>query len=158
MYGCPKFVNPATPNFGVDSPTFGQETLRTCTRVFLNQLKQHHPVPTLRSYLKLYTTLPIQKLADFLEVKGDNKTLVSQLLAYKHKTREIVHGKGPALSGEIALASDVDFYIERDMIHIVETRVQKRYSEFFIWNTDKLLRQAKATYEPESQSRKGQKA
>jgi len=149
MYGSPKFINPTFPNYTstTDEPaTSGQESLRLCFRLFLNQVKQQQIVPTMRSYLKLYTTLPTQKLNDFMENKND-KLLPTQLMCYKHKTREVVRVGGDAASGELTFSSDVDFYVDKEMVHITEIKVQKRYSEFFLWNTDKLLRQAKAAHE-----------
>uniref|UniRef100_A0A672MVQ9 Eukaryotic translation initiation factor 3, subunit 6 interacting protein n=1 Tax=Sinocyclocheilus grahami TaxID=75366 RepID=A0A672MVQ9_SINGR len=37
-----------------------------------------------------------------------------------------------ALDGEFQSASEVDFYIDKDMIHIADTKVARRYGDFFI--------------------------
>ncbi|PWQ83483.1 hypothetical protein DKY64_21970, partial [Stenotrophomonas maltophilia] len=34
--------------------------------------------------------------------------------------------------GEFQSASEVDFYIDGDMIHIADTKVARRYGDFFI--------------------------
>jgi len=36
------------------------------------------------------------------------------------------------LNGDWAFSSDVDFYLDKDMVHITDTKVQRKYSEFFI--------------------------
>lgn len=37
-------------------------------KVFLDEVQQHHLLSTIRSFLRLYTTLPIQKLAAYMEM------------------------------------------------------------------------------------------
>jgi len=44
---------------------------------------------------------------------------------------------GPPISGKTAFSSDVDFYIDLDMVHIADTRVTRRYGEFFIRHINK---------------------
>ena len=41
------------------------------------------------------------------------------------------------LEGEFQSASEVDFYIDQDMIHIADTKVARRYGDFFIRNIHK---------------------
>lgn len=136
-YACPKFVTPSSPNINLLLQESGntqannqQEALKVQTKLFLQEVKQQTLVPTIRSYLKLYTTIPTQKLSDFLDL--DQKSFRTQLLCYKHKTRGLVWVGGPPLNGEWTFSSDVDFYLDKDMVHITDTKVQRRYSEFFI--------------------------
>jgi len=70
----------------------------------------------------------------------DELVLQEQLLRFKHKTRTLVSTtKGTHhLSGEMQLASDLDFYIHGDMIHIADTKVARRYGDFFIRQIHKL--------------------
>ena len=56
-------------------------------QVFKTEVDQQQLIPTLRSYLKLYTTLPIAKLAKFLDMKENEVRCC--LMAFKHK-KEIV--------------------------------------------------------------------
>ena len=39
--------------------------------VFVNEIDQQSIIPVLRSYLKFYTTMPISKLAAFMEIVRD---------------------------------------------------------------------------------------
>ena len=45
-----------------------QEAYRLQLKCFLTEVKQQTMLPTLRSFLKLYTTISISKLASFLEL------------------------------------------------------------------------------------------
>ncbi|KAL9956419.1 hypothetical protein ACROYT_G037893 [Oculina patagonica] len=50
-----------------------------------------------------------------------------------HKQRNLVWTKGTdALEGELQSSSEVDFYIDQDMIHIADIEVERRYGDFFI--------------------------
>ncbi|KXJ28540.1 eukaryotic translation initiation factor 3 subunit L [Exaiptasia diaphana] len=129
-YACPKFISPVPPNF--DAPAnYNREPFNLQLKVFMNEVAQQSKIPIVRSYLKLYTTMPISKLAAFLDM--DEDTFRNQLLCYKHKQRNLVWTLGKdALDGELQSSSEVDFYIDKDMIHIADTKVERRYGEFFI--------------------------
>ena len=61
-----------------------------------------------RSYLKLYTTMPISKLAAFMEI--EERVLKTHLLAFKHKMKNVVWTKGSGssgLEGELQSSSEV---------------------------------------------------
>jgi len=143
VFACPKFINPAPPAYAsiIEDPSklqnVNQEAMQLQTKLFLNEVKQQTNIPTIRSYLKLYTTIPIQKLAGFLD--SDEKSFRTQLLCYKHKARGLVWTGGSPANGELSSYSDVDFSIDKDMVHINDSKVARRYSEFFIRHTDKLL-------------------
>ena len=68
-------------------------------------------VPPL-SFLKLYTTMPVAKLAGFLDMTEQEFRI--QLLVFKHKMKNLVWTSGiSALDGEFQSASEVDFYIDK---------------------------------------------
>ena len=100
-------------------------------QVFMDEVKQQMLLPTIRSYLKLYTSMPLDKLAGYLGKSVDD--LEKVLLCYKHKMRNVVWTKGvSALDGEFQSESEVDFYIDKNMIHIADTKVDRRFGDFFI--------------------------
>lgn len=140
-FACPKFVSPASPNYGdilEDAKlqqNYHQEALALQTKLFLLEVKQQALIPTIRSFLKLYTTISTQKLSNFLEM--EEKSLGTHLMCYKHKNRNLVWTSGSPINGEWAYSSDVDFYLDKDMVHISDSKVQKKYSEFFIRNIQK---------------------
>jgi len=133
-YACPKFISPSLPDYEEDPPSnFNQEALRLQSKLFLNEVSQQQPA--IRSFLKLYSTITTTKLAKFLET--EEPTCHQQLLGYKHKTRNLVWNGGNVLNGKWTSSSDVDFYIEKDMVHIIDAKVTRRYGEFFIRHINK---------------------
>lgn len=38
----------------------------------------------------------------------------------------------PGLTGKFVSTSDIDFYIDKGMIHIADTKVERRYGDFFL--------------------------
>merc|ERR1712106_1232232 len=106
-FSCPKFLSPVPPAYDAvnfDADALHKEPLRLQLKVFMEEVQQQLMLPTIRSYLKLYTTMPLDKMAGFMEM--------------------------PA--GEFQSGSEVDFYIDKNMIHIADTKVARRYGDFFI--------------------------
>jgi translation initiation factor 3 subunit L len=125
---CPKFVNVTVPDY--DDPTAVPEAYRHQLKVFLAEVKQQMLLPTIRSYLKLYTTISIAKLAQFLEMEPD--VLKTHLLCLKHKSRQVTCSGGDPLAGRAINASETDFYLDNDMVTVSDTKVARRYGEYFI--------------------------
>ncbi|BFZ03287.1 hypothetical protein BsWGS_06326 [Bradybaena similaris] len=156
-FACPKFLSPVPPNYditGTQTTQFKisvfeysqQEPFQLQLLVFKDEVEQQIQIPTIRSYLKLYTTLPISKLAAFMDMSDDE--LCTHLMCFKHKMKNLVWIKGTSgLEGEFQSASEVDFYIDKDMIHIADTKVARRYGDFFIrqfHKFDEIMRSLKA--------------
>ena len=145
----------------------------------MDEVRQQMILPTIRSYLKLYTSMPMDKLAKYMCTPNEVCTvdaLESNLLCFKHKMMNLVWtSKGTSgLEGEFQAESEVskasethmvkihrnsdicaisrfmrsmfklrkllnsyvllqvDFYIDKNMIHIADTKVDRRYGDFFI--------------------------
>lgn len=110
--------------------------------MFMEEVDQQVQLPTIRSYLKLYTTLPLEKLASFMDQKKKDDrqmaNLLIQLLCFKHKMKNVVWTKGTSgLEGKFQSGSELDFFIDNDMIHIADTMVSHRYGDFFIRKINK---------------------
>ncbi|XP_034259212.1 eukaryotic translation initiation factor 3 subunit L isoform X2 [Pantherophis guttatus] len=130
-YSCPKFVSPVVPNYDNVHPNYHKEPYLQQLKVFADEVQQQAQLSTIRSFLKLYTTMPVTKLAGFLDLTEQEFCI--QLLVFKHKMKNLVWTSGiSALDGEFQSASEVDFYIDKDMIHIADTKVARRYGDFFI--------------------------
>jgi len=123
-YACPKFITPSPPNYDEPLVNFNQDAYRLQLKLFLSEVRQQQLLSSIRSFLKLYTTISIAKLASFMDV--DEPTLRVALLTYKHKTH-VINNDGSVLSN-----ADVDFYIDDDMVHIADTKVTKRFGDYFI--------------------------
>ncbi|KAJ3343382.1 Eukaryotic translation initiation factor 3 subunit L [Gonapodya sp. JEL0774] len=143
-FSCPKFISPVPPNYDValnaqNDPTNHQR------KVFLAEVRSQLMVPTIRSYLKLYTSLEVEKLSAFLE-DPDAEACRNQLLLYKHKTRQRKWDAGTVLEGDYAnTIQDLDFYLKQDMIHVSENKLVRRTADYIIRKletVDRLLAQA----------------
>ncbi|KNC51412.1 eukaryotic translation initiation factor 3 subunit L [Thecamonas trahens ATCC 50062] len=131
---CPKFINPAVPDFGdldAEAGKYGS-AFQAQLSLFLRDVRAQFSVPRVRSYLKLYTSMATDKLAGFLSI--DEAEFRTLLMCYKHKTCNLIHEEESMapLDGTIASSSDVTFYLERDMVTIADTKVARRYCDYFI--------------------------
>ncbi|KAL4715858.1 hypothetical protein ACJJTC_014590 [Scirpophaga incertulas] len=139
-FACPKFLSPCPPPIEPGS-NYGRDAVKHQTQVFMDEVRQQKMLPTIRSYLKLYTTLPLAKLAAFMsaarggerDAAREHAALAIHLLCFKHKMKNVVWTQGPSgLDGKFQSGSELDFYIDNDMIHIADTKVAHRYGDFFI--------------------------
>ncbi|CDF39054.1 Translation initiation factor eIF3, subunit L [Chondrus crispus] len=136
IYASPKFICPAAPDYDVIDDT-NMEAPRLQTKLFMEEVKSQLLLPEIRSYLKLYTKIEIEKLAALMDV--DESTLRSHLHALKHKSWTMTGSfHGPPLQGEWKTSSDVGFHVERNVVHISDTKTSSRYGEYFIQNIGKL--------------------
>lgn len=135
-YASPKFICPAPPDYDVIADT-NMDAPRLQTRLFMEEVKQQLLLPEIRSYLKLYTTIEIEKLATLMDV--DDATFRSYLHALKHKSwTKCGSFAGPPLDGKFVTSSDVGFHVERNVVHISDTKAPSRYGEYFIQHIEKL--------------------
>ncbi|CAG9087633.1 hypothetical protein JYU34_021339 [Plutella xylostella] len=139
-FACPKFLSACPPPVDA-SAGYGSHAVKHQTQVFMDEVRQQKMLPTIRSYLKLYTTLPLAKLAAFMsmarggerDAAREHAALAIHLLCFKHKMKNVVWSKGPSgLDGKFQSGSELDFYIDNDMVHIADTKVAHRYGDFFI--------------------------
>ncbi|KAL5729192.1 hypothetical protein ACHQM5_002173 [Ranunculus cassubicifolius] len=129
-YACPKFITPSAPVFEEPLVNYNQDAYRLQLKLFLYEVKQQQLLSGVRTFLKLYSTISISKLATYMEV--DEPTVRSILLTYKHKTHSVDS------DGKIISNADVDFYINDEMIHVVETKSTKPYGDYFMRHIVKL--------------------
>jgi translation initiation factor 3 subunit L len=80
-YACPKFLSPVPPNFEGVTDQYLMEPYNQQLKVFMDEVNQQLLISDIRSFLKLYTTLPISKLASFINKTPDE--LKSILLCFK---------------------------------------------------------------------------
>jgi len=136
-FACPKFVSPSPPNYDDLPATHNpQEAYRLQLKLFLATVEQQKSLPTIRSFLKLYTTIGLSKLAALLE--EEEATLREHLQCLKHKTHALAWTGGPPLSGEWASSADVDFYVDNDMAHVADFAISRKHSEYFVKQIIKL--------------------
>ncbi|KAI9106728.1 hypothetical protein K1719_022454 [Acacia pycnantha] len=129
-YACPKFITPSAPSFEEPLVNYNQDAYRLQLKLFLYEVKQQQLLSGVRTFLKLYSTISLAKLASYMEV--DEATLRSILVTYKHKTHAVDSDR------KIVSNADVDFYIDDDLIRVVEPKFPKRYADYFLRQIVKL--------------------
>lgn len=120
VYACPKFLSPYPPPIDSLPGDYSKEAIQHQTQVFMEEVAQQKMLPTIRSYLKLYTTLPLSKLATFMaqnsrtseasnrDLDKEMQSLVIHLLCFKHKMKNVVWSKGASgLEGKFQSGSEV---------------------------------------------------
>ncbi|KTW31839.1 uncharacterized protein T551_01100 [Pneumocystis jirovecii RU7] len=128
-FACPKFISPLSPDFD-NILTTTTEHQQHHLKIFISSVENQMMLPILKSYLKLYTTMHLDKIASYLEMSPEN--LRTLLFVYKQKSKQVKWSEGSLLNGEIINVSDVEFALEGNIIHIAEAKAPKRYAEYFI--------------------------
>ena len=186
VYACPKFIAAHVPDYnrvlvggdadaaptegGGDVPT-GQDAYRLQVRTFTAEMDVQSTLRKLRSYLRLYTSIDVGKLAAFNDVRAEE--MGQLLLAYRHKTRQLQCttagttgggddadaadpaaapeeevSSGPAGGRMGAAALDVHYYVNDTMVHVEEaSERQRRFENYFVGQMEQnaeILREAEA--------------
>eukprot|EP00928_Gymnodinium_smaydae_P043500 TRINITY_DN2912_c0_g3_i1.p1 TRINITY_DN2912_c0_g3~~TRINITY_DN2912_c0_g3_i1.p1 ORF type:complete len:520 (+),score=108.42 TRINITY_DN2912_c0_g3_i1:184-1743(+) len=129
-YSCPKFVSPAAPDYDNLESFNANEAHQRQLHLFQQEVKQQQALPKIGSYMKLYTSLKMNKLAQLCEMDEDG--LRDQLMCVIHKTRQRVRTTGPPIAGEVQPCSDVEFYLDGDMVHINAYKPVRPHGEVFL--------------------------
>ncbi|KAK6025071.1 hypothetical protein OSTOST_09039, partial [Ostertagia ostertagi] len=146
--GCPKFLSPTTVVY--EGSNLSKEPLLRQSQAFLEGVEAQMALPVLRGYLKLYTSLPTKKLASFMDVDDKNyDSFLGKLLTYKMVVNELGKDSLASSNDDDEPNTDIDFYVDKDMICIADTKVARRVGEHFIrhmqklYETQKLLRNSR---------------
>jgi translation initiation factor 3 subunit L len=126
QYACPKFLSPTGE---------GADPHQHQLKVFTADIRNQVHLPILRSFMKLYTSMGIDKLAKFLEIEPEE--LKMQLLIFKQRSRQYKWVSGDLLEGEYLPTSDLDFCLKQDIVHIAESKVGRRYGDWFLRNINR---------------------
>lgn len=140
VFSCPKFVSPAVPeydlskleNSGGSGGTLnaGQDAYRLQIKQFVLEMNQQTSLRKLRSYMKLYTSIGVNKLAGFNDTKEEE--FLARLVCFKHKMRQLE--ESAEHNGEEVLDSalDIHYYVVGDMVHVDEAEKQRTFENFFM--------------------------
>ncbi|KAI3336607.1 eukaryotic translation initiation factor 3 subunit [Xylariaceae sp. AK1471] len=127
---CPKFISPTPPDF--DNPEANVDPIDHHLSIFMDEVKTNMFSPTVKSYLRLYTTMDLKKLAGFLEVQPEE--LRSLLLVNKQRTKQLRWTDQGLLDGEWVNVSDLDYALQGDLIHISEAKVGRKLVDWYLRN------------------------
>jgi translation initiation factor 3 subunit L len=130
----PKFVSPVIPDYRVPF-NYNHEAFNHQVSMFIGEVEQHFPFLKLKSYLGLYSSIDVSKLARFNDL-SDNE-LICQLVSYKNKSiqnRQVVR-KGSVVTIRSNLA-EAHYYIDEGILVIANTVTksdgEKANERFFI--------------------------
>jgi translation initiation factor 3 subunit L len=146
FFASPKFISVHTSASGSVVPFHRHQT-----NLFLKEAQLQNPYKTLRSYLKLYKSLPLDKLATFYDKTVEE--VLPLLLSYKTKMRQLETASassaessgaessapgGGAADAALAASSttyktamDIHYYVVDSMCHIDEPERQRRFETHF---------------------------
>ncbi|KAI9673425.1 MAG: hypothetical protein M1817_002887 [Caeruleum heppii] len=127
---CPKFIAPTPPDF--DNRDLNIDPVEHHLAIFMEEVKINMWSPTVKSYLKLYTTMDLKKLAGFLET--DPEQLRGWLLVNKQRSRQMRWSEGGLLDGDVVGSGDLDYAMQGDLIHISEVKVGRRLVDWYLRN------------------------
>eukprot|EP00560_Eucampia_antarctica_P005962 CAMPEP_0197824192 /NCGR_PEP_ID=MMETSP1437-20131217/1487_1 /TAXON_ID=49252 ORGANISM="Eucampia antarctica, Strain CCMP1452" /NCGR_SAMPLE_ID=MMETSP1437 /ASSEMBLY_ACC=CAM_ASM_001096 /LENGTH=550 /DNA_ID=CAMNT_0043423735 /DNA_START=74 /DNA_END=1726 /DNA_ORIENTATION=+ len=140
IFACPKFICPAVPDYAQAQQSTGgtvaspQDSYKLQVKHFMNEMAAQPSFRKLRSYMKLYTSISVSKLAAFNDVPQEDEFL-PLLLSYKHKMRQLeqtIEGSPKLLDGTLGTALDIHYYIHNDMVHVDEAEKQRGFENYFL--------------------------
>ena len=133
IFACPKFISPSVPPYelvmegasgSVTSPMGDAYKLQV--QHFMNEMASQQTMRKLRSYMKLYTSIEVEKLGRL--VLEDE--VLPLLISYKHKMRQIEKGEDGA--DKIGTVMDIHYHIKDDVVHVDEAEKQHRFENYFM--------------------------
>ena len=131
VFCAPKFVSPAIPDF-ISSGSI-DNAYKQQIYLLEQELKDQPNFRTLRSYLKLYTSIPISKL-----IKFGNTEYTLPSLKLKMRQWESANPDIPSLKeASLKSALDIHYYAEKvegvddEIVHVDEAEKQRRYENYF---------------------------
>eukprot|EP01026_Neomeris_dumetosa_P061716 TRINITY_DN5827_c0_g1_i3.p1 TRINITY_DN5827_c0_g1~~TRINITY_DN5827_c0_g1_i3.p1 ORF type:complete len:543 (-),score=59.76 TRINITY_DN5827_c0_g1_i3:216-1787(-) len=137
--GCPKFVTPYPPEYDNPHVNFNIKAYETQLHLFLQEIQQQARLPDLKQYLKLYSSIPLKKLANIMEIGVEE--LRTLLLCLKLKSFAVQWEDSSNVRCELNQAtlrstSDVDFHITSDgqveMVEVKEKQAPRRNIDFLV--------------------------
>ena len=129
-YASPKHVVPSIPDYG-NPLNSSHDAYKQQIKLFNDEVLQQQKLSKIRSYLKLYTSIGLEKLARFNDETP--AAFRAQLVGIKAKMRSNERLPiGAAPLDATATSSDIHFYVKGDMIHVDEPQTKaQRHDDFF---------------------------
>eukprot|EP01126_Amoeba_proteus_P057633 TRINITY_DN7344_c0_g2_i4.p1 TRINITY_DN7344_c0_g2~~TRINITY_DN7344_c0_g2_i4.p1 ORF type:complete len:447 (-),score=101.49 TRINITY_DN7344_c0_g2_i4:91-1431(-) len=138
-YACPKFVNPNLVEDGEEEIGNYSNALSVQRSLFMKEIHQQALLPTILSYLRLYSSIDLNKLQNLLDQNFDKETLRTHLLCLSHKTYQLNWSTDLSpLVGSWESSLNLDFSILGEMILITDNTEKKSYAKTFLRKSDKL--------------------
>eukprot|EP00924_Labyrinthula_sp_SR-Ha-C_P001348 snap_masked-scaffold_44-processed-gene-0.44-mRNA-1 protein AED:1.00 eAED:1.00 QI:0/0/0/0/1/1/2/0/526 len=149
----PRFINPAEPNLE-KLEDHHNDTADVQKQVFLAEVAALRELPDIRSILRMYSTISVEKLASLTNLTKEK--LLEALVSIKNRSNQFVNVEDEGTrfydksadksklkafdytSGALTSVSDLHFYIKNDMVHIDEKQKISKFADFFLQNALRL--------------------
>lgn len=128
---CPNFISASEPNLDDRNANLSQDAYLQQLRRFLNEIQTQQSLPLLRSYLRLFTSVRLPKLANMLET--DAETLREQLYKLQERSTALEHpgGRSP-IQGQRKNISSITIEIDGELLIIRQSEKQRSLSGYFM--------------------------
>lgn len=163
MNASPKYINVNPPPYEDASMLEAynehppQDASQRLLDLFLSDVAARQGMPSIRTLLKLYTSIDASKLAAFSDAAEDGSALgeedlLQQLMVLKSASRTYARQNDESLlDGDRLTTNNLDFTIEgvsrpessdmtvltqQSMVHVEETTSHRRFAGFFIRNAE----------------------
>ncbi|OQR93828.1 eukaryotic translation initiation factor 3 subunit E-interacting protein [Thraustotheca clavata] len=121
VMAAPKFI---LPNVQAESEDVSKKATALQLKLFLELVQRHSALPSLHSYVKLYRSIDVEKLARFRGVSV--AACLSEIMAFKLKAE--------------ALQSDVHFFVSDSIVKVDEQKREQRTGQYYMTQISKLQR------------------
>jgi len=151
VFACPKFVNPAVPDYsqamtpGCPAMPYGQDAYKLQVQHFMNEMAANTSLRKMRSYMSLYTSIDVDQLASFNDMKVEE--FQPWLTCFKNKMRQLERGvvttsventskgivKGVnSNQDKVGTAMDIHYYVSGNVVHVDEAEKTRRFETYFM--------------------------
>lgn len=143
LHGSPRFISPNPPPYELEADDALQayaalpDASAHQLSLFLSSVQPQLTTSTLRSFLRLYTTLGTDKLANFLNVSEEE--VLEMLMVAKGAARKLTWVEGSLLEGETVGVSDINFGIDEGHLTVAQSTTSRRYGDFFLRHGNKWI-------------------
>jgi translation initiation factor 3 subunit L len=121
LFQCPKFITASMDN-----------VYKLQMRQFNKEMEPQLACRKLRSYMKLYTSIAVSKLAKFNDQEEDE--FVPMLISFKNRMLQLEAPENNAFTVDTVVKSalDIHYYLVEDMVHVDEAEKQRRFEKYFV--------------------------
>mmetsp|Transcript_55227 Transcript_55227/g.83536 ORF Transcript_55227/g.83536 Transcript_55227/m.83536 type:complete len:520 (+) Transcript_55227:127-1686(+) len=125
VYCSPKFISPAIPDYSTKDFPMETNAYKHQVQLLEKELDCQSTFRQLRSYLKLYTSLNVDKLVGF----GNDRVTLTSMKLVQRQLETSENGDGGT---SLKSAMDIHYYVQEDTISIDEAEKQRRFENYFL--------------------------
>lgn len=114
-FASPKFI----------SPVVGGDNYKLQIKFFRKEMSSQQKCRKLRSYMKLYTSMEVRKLAAFTD--STEEEMIAFLLSYKNHMNQLEEG-----SDDCKSALDIHYYLSNTTLQVDEAEKQRSFENYFM--------------------------